>query len=143
MFFSRRFRISRVRTAADSPVSVSGSHGTCRHQTRSRASLHLCAIDYNRPRAIEILRRAPESLAILCSTPYALLSPSVPSLVFLNPRSALYIHEWRPTCHCFSEAMVDVIDLLRASETAHVLPLSPFSAMALAKTHLIPLTIAF
>jgi hypothetical protein len=39
--------------------------------------------------------------------------------------------------------MVDVIDLLRASETAHVLPLSPFSAMALAKTHLIPLTIAF
>ncbi|KIK03201.1 hypothetical protein K443DRAFT_489475 [Laccaria amethystina LaAM-08-1] len=34
----RRFRISRVRTAADPPVRLSGSHGICHHHTRSRAS---------------------------------------------------------------------------------------------------------
>ncbi|KIK04468.1 hypothetical protein K443DRAFT_647547 [Laccaria amethystina LaAM-08-1] len=47
-----------------------------------------------------------------------------------------------PTCDCFAEAMVGIVDLLRASEIAHDFS-SPFSTMALAKTHPISITVMF
>jgi len=39
---TRRFRISSVWTTANPPVCLSGSHGTCHHQTQSQASSPLC-----------------------------------------------------------------------------------------------------
>jgi hypothetical protein len=52
------------------------------------------------------------------------------------------MNDQHPTCDCFAEAMVGVVDLLRASEIAHDFS-SPFSTMVLAKTHPISITVRF